>query len=138
MDEKENALIVSDDFTTKIFFKKNLTNFYIIEKRSSIEAINIAENTILDIVIIDDRIEDAIDLCFQLKKRKRLFTVPIILITSRLKKTYLQSAQKAGVFDFLFLPLDETKLIQILQKCQEEKKRIKKISSISFKLNKDS
>jgi len=138
MDEKENALIVSDDFTTKIFFKKNLTNFYIIEKRSSIEAINIAENTILDIVIIDDRIEDAIDLCFQLKKRKRLFTVPIILITSRLKKTYLQRAQKAGVFDFLFLPLDETKLIQILQKCQEEKKRIKKISSISFKLNKDS
>ena len=138
MDEKENALIVSDDFTTKIFFKKNLTNFYIIEKRSCIEAINIAENTILDIVIIDDRIEDAIDLCFQLKKRKRLFTVPIILITSRLKKTYLQSAQKAGVFDFLFLPLDETKLIQILQKCQEEKKRIKKISSISFKLNKDS
>ena len=138
MDEKENALIVSDDFTTKIFFKKNLTNFYIIEKRSSIDAINIAENTILDIVIIDDRIEDAIDLCFQLKKRKRLFTVPIILITSRLKKTYLQSAQKAGVFDFLFLPLDETKLIQILQKCQEEKKRIKKISSISFKLNKDS
>jgi len=71
MDEKENALIVSDDFTTKIFFKKNLTNFYIIEKRSCIEAINIAENTILDIVIIDDRIEDAIDLCFQLKKRKR-------------------------------------------------------------------
>ena len=62
----------------------------------------------------------------------------IILITSRLKKTYLQSAQKAGVFDFLFLPLDETKLIQILQKCQEEKKRIKKINSISFKLKKDS
>jgi len=136
--EKPRALIVTQNLNTKLFFRKNLENsFHIIEKKESQTAIETAETVNLDLVIVDEKIENAIDLCFQLKKRKRLFTTPIILITKSIKKTYREKAKKAGVFDFLFLPLDVDQLNSLLEKCAEDKKRRKKVSSISFKLKKN-
>ena len=129
------VLIITTDISTKLFLRKHLEkNIHLIEKKSSDEAISIAENTNLDLVIIDDKIKDALELCFNLKKRKRLFTTPIILITKSLKKSFIQQALKAGVFDFLYLPLKEDLLLSILKKCEENKKRIKKVSSISSRL----
>lgn len=132
------ALIITDDFPTKLFLRKNLEKkYHIIEKKLFDDALQVSETTNLDIVIIDDKIENAIELCFQLKKRKRLFTVPIILITDNLKKSYKEKAIKAGVFDCLYTPLNEEDLFSLLQKCEEEKNKIKKVSSISFKLKKN-
>lgn len=129
------ALIITEDFSTKLFLRKHLDQkFHLIEKKTSDDAITIAETTNLDLVILDDRIKDAIDLCFNLKKRKRLFTTPIILITKSLKKSFKQKALKAGIFGFLYLPLKEDHLLSLLKKCEENKKSIKKVSSISFKL----
>ena len=137
--DKENVLILTTDFNTKLFLKDNLEEpFNLIERKTVESAIETAETTNLDIVIIEDKIEKALDVVFQLKKRKRLFIVPIILITARLKKSYHEKALKAGVFDFLFPPLDKEKLQDILKKCADEKKRIKKVSNISFRLNKGS
>jgi len=136
--EKPIALVVTQDLNTKLFFRKNLeSKFHLIEKKEFDKAIEIAETTNLDLVIIDEKIENSIDLCFQLKKRKRLFTTPIILITKSIKKAYRQKAINAGVFDFLFLPLDIEQLNSLLEKCDEEKKRRKKVNSISFKLKKN-
>jgi len=132
------ALIITEDLSTKLFLRNHLEEkFSIIEKKTFNDVIQIAETTNLNIVIIDDKIENAIELCFQLKKRKRLFTVPIILLTSSLKKSYKEKALKAGIFDFLYIPLKEKELHILLQKCEEERKRIKKVSSISFKLKKN-
>jgi PleD family two-component response regulator len=128
-------LIVTKDLNTKYFFKNALVSkFNLIEKKEKNQAIEIAENTDLDVVIIDEKIENAIDLCFQLKKRKRLFITPIILITSSLKKSYMTKAKNAGVFDFLYTPLNEGSLFYLLDKCFEEEKRLKKIKNISFNL----
>ncbi|NGX53213.1 MAG: hypothetical protein KR126chlam5_01526 [Candidatus Anoxychlamydiales bacterium] len=136
--EKPLALVVTENLNTKLFFRKNLEDqFHVIEKKEDAAAIETAETLNLDLVIIDEKIENAIDLCFQLKKRKRLFTTPIILITKSIKKAYRQKAIKAGVFDFLFLPLDADQLNLLLEKCEEDKKRRKKVSSISFKLKKN-
>lgn len=136
--EKPIALIVTQNLNTRLFFRNNLEDkFHIIEKKDFLSAIEVAEHTNLDLVIIDETIEDAIDLCFQLKKRKRLFITPIILITKSIKKSYRQKATKAGVFDFLSPPLDIGELNLLLEKCAEDTKRRKKISSISFKLKKN-
>ncbi len=138
MKKKPIALLITQNLSAKLFFKTNLEDkFHIIEKKQADKAIEIAETTDLDLVIVDEKIENAIDLCFQLKKRKRLFTTPIILITQNIKKSYRQKAIKAGVFDFLFLPLDKDQLNQLLEKCEKDKKRRKKVSSISFKLKKN-
>ncbi len=132
------ALIITDNFPTKMFLRNHLEkNYHLIEKKNFDEAIQIAQTTNLDIVIIDDNIENAIELCFQMKKRKRLFTVPIILITGSLKKSYKEKATKAGIFDCLYTPLKEEDLLSLLQRCEEEKNKIKKVSSISFKLKKN-
>lgn len=136
--EKPIVLIVTQNLNTKLFLRKNLEDkFHVIEKKDFDNAIEIAQSSNLDLVIIDDQIEDAIDLCFQLKKRKRLFVTPIILITKSIKKAYRQKATKAGVFDFLFPPLDVDQLNLLLEKCIEDKQRRKKVSSISFKLKKN-
>ena len=133
--EKYTALILSDDTDMKMFFQKHFPeSFFLIEKKYPSEVYAIAETTNLDMIFIDDKIDNPLDLCFQLKKRKRLFTLPIILITENLKKTYKQKAIKAGVFDFLYHPLNEDDFFKILQKCKDEKKRIKKISSLSEKI----
>jgi len=136
--DKPVALVITTDLSTKLFLRKHLEKTYhLIEKKLFDDAISIAENTNLDIVIVDERVEGAVDLCFQLKKRKRLFTVPIIFITASLKKSFKQKVIKAGVFDCLHLPLKEEDLNSMIQRCEENKKRIKKVSSISFKLKKD-
>ncbi|MBN2479497.1 MAG: response regulator [Parachlamydiales bacterium] len=136
-EEKPSILIITQDITTKLFFKSQLENkYHLIEKKTFEDAIKISESTNLDIVIVDDKMPDAIDLCFQLKKRKRLFTVPIILVTARLKKTYFQKAIKAGVFDIIYEPLDDIKLKNVLDKCEKEKQKIKKVSSVSFNIKK--
>ncbi|NGX62934.1 MAG: hypothetical protein KR126chlam6_00337 [Candidatus Anoxychlamydiales bacterium] len=136
--KKPIALVVTKDLHTRLFFRNHLEDiFHLIEKKEFDKATEVAETTDLDLVIIDENCDKAIDLCFQLKKRKRLFTTPIILITKSLKKAYRQKATKAGVFDFLDIPLDEEALSQLLQKCEDEKKRIKKVSSLSFKIKKN-
>lgn len=131
------ALVITDDLNTKLFLRENLKKYHVIEKKSFDEALHVSETTNLDIVIVDDKIENAIELCFQMKKRKRLFTVPIILITGSLKKSYKEKAIKAGVFDCLYTPLKEEDLNSLLLRCEEEKNKIKKVSSISFKLKKN-
>jgi DNA-binding NtrC family response regulator len=134
-DEKPVILLITNDISTKLFLKNHLENkYHIIEKKTFDDIIQTAETTNLDLVIVDDRLENALEIVFQLKKRKRLFIIPIILITARLKKAYKQKAIKAGAFDFLYIPLKKEEIDFLLQKCEEEKKRIKKISSISSKL----
>lgn len=131
------ALIITDDLQMKLFLRNILEKtFHVIEKKNFEDAIEVVENTNIDIVIVDDKLDNAIELCFQMKKRKRLFTVPIILITSSLKKTYKEKAMKAGVFDCLNTPLKEEDLLSLLQRCKEDKNKINKISNVSFKLKK--
>lgn len=131
------ALIITQDLSTKLFIKHNLENkYHILEKTTFDDAIQTAETTNVDVVIVDDKIQNAIDLCFQMKKRKRLFTVPIILITGSLRKSYKEKAVKSGVFDCLYTPLKDEDFLSIIQRCEEEKNKINKVSSVSFKIKK--
>ncbi|EKE04461.1 MAG: hypothetical protein ACD_20C00070G0001 [uncultured bacterium] len=135
--DKPVLLIVTQDLPTKLFIRHNLEEkYHILEKTTFEETLQAVESTKIDIVIVDDKIQNAIDLCFQMKKRKRLFTTPIILITGSLKKAYKEKAVKAGVFDCLLTPLKDEELLSLIKRCEDEKNKINKVSSISFKIKK--
>ena len=65
----------------------------------------------LDFIIVDSEFEacDPLELCRQFKQILRTLT-PILLITGRLKKSFLDAALEAGVTDFLNHQLDPHEL----------------------------
>ncbi|MFA6118306.1 MAG: response regulator [Parachlamydiales bacterium] len=134
-DRIKTALIITEDLNTKSFLRKTLGNLYhLIETEKLENVLSIAENTKIDLVIIDNVIDPSLEIPFQLKKRKKLFTVPIILITSNLKKSFKEKAIKAGVFDFLYSPIREEELKLVLKKCENEQNVISKTSAVSSKI----
>jgi diguanylate cyclase (GGDEF)-like protein len=104
-------VIISDNFSVCYWLKKRLeTQFYIIEATKLKKALEVAQHTALDFIILDSSFEecDVLELCHQIRRYNKL--TPILFITGKLKKSYRQSALDAGVTDFLFEQLDEEEL----------------------------
>jgi len=105
-------LIVSENPSVRFWIKKQLNDqFFIIDAPDFKIAIETAKNSHLDFVIIDSDFENYNPLNLSLEIRKNLdaFT-PILLITGRLKKSFLEAALDAGVTDFLNNQLDPEEL----------------------------
>ncbi len=134
--DNPTLLLITNNIHTKHFIQNNIQDYFIIDKKHAEEGIKIAENTNLAIVIIDENIDmDPIDICFKIKKRKRLFSIPIIFITAHFKKSYIEKAKKAGFTHFLNLPLNKDQLMNTLNECKTYKTSQKKVANI-FKLKK--
>jgi two-component system cell cycle response regulator len=105
-------LAVTDNPSVRFWIKKHLEEeFFIIEAADKKGAISAAQSALLDFIIVDSEFEDCdpLELCLELKKILRSL-VPILLITGRLKKSYLDAALEAGVTDFLNNQLDPEEL----------------------------
>jgi len=96
-------LLVADNPSVVFWIKKNLSeSFFVIEAQDLAAALD-ALNAKLDFIIIDSNLEsgDPLELCKSLSKKTAVNLTPILLITSRLKKSYRDKALDAGVTDFL-------------------------------------
>lgn len=105
-------LAVTDNASVRFWIKKHLDEeFFIIDAWKKQVAIAAAESAALDFIIVDSELEDCdpLELCAELKKILRSLT-PILLITGRLKKSFLDAATEAGVTDFLSNQLDPEEL----------------------------
>lgn len=105
-------LMISENPSVRFWIKKQLNRqFFIIDAANFKVALEAAKTSRLDFVIIDSDFENCNPLKLSLEIRQNLepFT-PILLITGRLKKSFLDAALESGVTDFLNNQLDETEL----------------------------
>ncbi len=104
-------LLVTENGSVKSWFKNQLNERYnLITADNRNRALTEALVSSLDFIIVDSQLEDTnpIDLCRELRNVNT--TVPLILITGRLKKQYRKEAAKAGVTDFLNTDLNAEEL----------------------------
>ena len=94
-------LIITDNPSINSWLKKHLNKYFSLIDARSTEAIETLHYTPIDYIVIDSNIEgmDPIDICRAI--RKVTVTAPILLITGKLKRVYLEEALDAGVTDFL-------------------------------------
>jgi diguanylate cyclase (GGDEF)-like protein len=110
--ELPTLLSVADNPSVRYWIRKQLEKeFFIIETSTKDGALLQARTTRLDFLIVDSLLEDcdSLVLCIELKKILLTLT-PILLITGRLKQSFLNEALEAGVTDFLSNRLDEEEL----------------------------
>ncbi len=127
-------LAVTDDAAVRFWVKKQLDEeFFIVDAPKKHSALSAAQTTSFDFIIVDSELEDcdALELCRELKQILRTLT-PILLITGRLKRSYLDAAKEAGVTDFLNNQLDPEELrmrIQTIRKSHSLREKTQDISN---------
>lgn len=107
-------LLISENPSLFFWFRKQLKEqFFIVEAFTFTLALNAAKNSKPDFVIIDSDFENfkPLHLCHELRQIVDL-CVPILLITGKLKKSFLETALESGVTDFLNSQLDADELQQ--------------------------
>lgn len=105
-------LVIADNPSIRFWVKKQLDDqFFVITAEKKGEALSALE-TRLDFIIVDSEFADcdSLELCKEMGKITQKSSVPIWLITGRLKKSYRQKARESGVTDFLSDQLDVDEL----------------------------
>lgn len=105
-------LLVSENPSVHFWIKKQLSEqFFILNASDEKAALEHVRTSRLNFVIIDSDVEeyDPLNCCTKIRAFLDL-SIPILLITGRLKKSFLDKAFKSGVTDFLNSQLDEKEL----------------------------
>ncbi len=128
------VLIITPVTITTVWLKKHLAkNFHVLTETSSEKALEILKNSIIDLVILDENIKDMnfLKLSALIKKNQTPHWIPILLITSNLKKRFKTQAIRSGITDFLYDPLEKNELNQKILRVTQLSEMHQKISSIS-------
>lgn len=137
-------ILISDMTFYPIFFHQKLSDLYHIYSLSAKEfKVEEIENIPANLIIIDDaEIKDHIvNLCLELRQRKEFHTVPIIIISGDLKKSYINRLVGAGANDFFREPLEEEEIIPKLRNVehyQEIERKMDSLAGTATKLNSES
>lgn len=127
-------LAITNNPSVRFWIKKHLDeDFFIIDASEKRAALAVAQTASLDFIILDSEFEDcdALDLCRELKQILRSLT-PILLMTGRLKRSFLDTAMEAGVTDFLNNRLDPEELqirIATIRKAQALREKTQEASN---------
>ncbi len=126
-------LIVSDNAIKISFLKKALKEEFLLLICSSEEStLDFLHNTQIDIVLIDEKIHHIQP--FDLSEKIRLLSdyplLPVLLMTSHLKKDFTRQALHSGFTDFLNEPLDNEEIHQRLSVALAKTKADQKVQGI--------
>jgi diguanylate cyclase (GGDEF)-like protein len=131
--ELPTLLVVTDNPSIRYWVRKHLeAEFFILEAITKHAALLQAHTARLDFIIIDSLLEDCdpLWLCSELKKVSLTLT-PLLLITGRLKQSFLKEAYEAGATDFLSNQLDGKELkekVELIRKGQSLRYKTKEAS----------
>lgn len=133
-DPYPTLLLISDTEMHSIFLRHKLFEKYHVytmsPKTTTPEDLR---NMHTDVIVIDDEnfSDKILPFCKELKQSKDLHFIPILVISSNLKKTYQESLKKAGVLDLLHEPLEEEELFIKLAHAKKYQEAHKKIDTLS-------
>jgi diguanylate cyclase (GGDEF)-like protein len=127
------VLVVSEDPTKLSILKKALkSSAHMIERPDTKSAIELLRTTLVDVVILDSKVNEGHNFKTAEVIRAAVSSeTPILLITKNIKKSFAQTALRAGITDFLNEPLDRAEIEQRLAVALSAQDRSKKISQIA-------
>lgn len=132
---KENhatLLLITNSTYYPIFFRHYLPNYYTAVSSASFtfEDLELIKPTC---IIIDDQPfkETIFELCIQLRKRKAFQHTPLLIITGKLKRVYIQRLAGAGVNGFIREPLEEQDLVERIQDAEKFQNLGKKLGGVA-------
>ncbi|MCD6581400.1 MAG: diguanylate cyclase [Desulfuromusa sp.] len=108
MSAKKTILIVDDELFFREILREALTDrFDIIEGKNGNEAISLAVEHVPDLIILDVEmpLKGGVDACNALKGDPATRNIPVILFTSRSKKSDMVLGLKAGADDYITKPV---------------------------------
>ena len=104
------VLIADDDEDSRLMLKTLLEiwKYRVIEAKNGIEAINIAEQTRPDLILIDVKMPDlnGFNVTYHLRQSVKTESIPIIFLSGCAEATYKQQASAVGGNEYLTKPLD--------------------------------
>lgn len=126
-------LLFTDVGSTRVFLKKIFKDdYYILEVESAKELLEKIKTTKIEVIIIDDKLK--IELPFLLKESRSLPNtkhLPILIITTNLKKSYMKGILTAGATEFLHEPLDEIEVLKRIQMATQTQSMQQKLGPIA-------
>ncbi len=136
-DSLPTALILSSDLSKISFFKRALKgSYYVMDAKESMIALEWLKTMSVEILILDSKTldEPVLNLCKHIRKIPGCETLPILLITNKLQKTFTIDCLKAGVSDFLHEPLSTEELYERIAVALKSRFVNKKMSLITAKI----
>ncbi|MGC2238522.1 MAG: response regulator [Pyrinomonadaceae bacterium] len=104
------VLIVDDDDDSRLMLKiiLEIWKYQVIEATDGIEALNIAENSCPDLILMDVRMPrlDGFGVTCQIRQSTKIESVPIIFLSGCAEASYKQEASAVGGNEYLVKPLD--------------------------------
>jgi CheY-like chemotaxis protein len=115
-------LLADDDSVNLMIIERHLVNglkkydtfdFELIKAYNGVEALEIARNQHLDLILLDWEMPemDGIDVLRVLKSEVKIDEIPVVMVTSNTTSEHLKTAIEAGAADFLRKPIDPIELI---------------------------
>jgi diguanylate cyclase (GGDEF)-like protein len=126
------ALVVSEDRAKLAILKRALKDSHLIERSDLKSTLELLRTTRVDLVILDGKVNEGHS--FETAEKIRsavLIDTPILLITSNIKKSFVQAALRAGITDFLHEPLDKNEIEQRIAVAFKNQDKPKKITQIA-------
>jgi diguanylate cyclase (GGDEF)-like protein len=126
-------LVIADNPSIRHWIRRHLEDqFYVVEAPNRWTAIDSAQSTGLDFIILDSHFEECDPLELSRYLRSINPAIPILLITGRLKKSFRDEARASGITDFLNdqLAIEELEMrISAGQKTANARKKTSALSS---------
>lgn len=136
-DTLPTALLICNDISKTSFFKRTLKGtYYIMDAKESHTALDWLKTTPVEIIILDYKTldEPLMNLCQHIRKTKGCETIPILLISNKLQKSFTVDSLNAGVTDFLHEPLDPGEVFERITVALKSKIVSKKMSLVTSKI----
>jgi two-component system NtrC family response regulator len=112
---RRHFLVVDDEPEVLRIFKRILSaeGAVILAAQSGAEALEIARQTRLDLVILDLKLPDVSGTEVLRRLRRIDATVPVIVVTSYGSAETVRAAMKLGAFDYLTKPFDNEEIRRV-------------------------
>jgi len=114
----ETILIAEDDMIIQMFLNRVLTQagYTIVgEARRSDQVLTLAKEHQPDLILMDIGLEgpkDGVETAEELTKESR---IPFLFLTGNSDESTIERAKKAGPIGFVFKPIDEVRLVDVIQ-----------------------
>lgn len=95
--------------STRVFFKKHFSeDFYVLEVDSPRETLEKLASTRVEVIVLDDKLSISLqDLLKNIRALPAMKQIPILVLSSNLKRSYMKELIMCGATEFLREPLDK-------------------------------
>lgn len=130
-------VLYSKSGSVRVFLKKLFhENYFLIEVSSVNEALEKIATTKTFAVIFDEKTNIALaQICQEVRKLPESEEITILIISNNLKKSFMKDLIKSGASDFIREPLEETQVLETLERARKTKSLEKKITPIASSLS---